>query len=143
MARKATVTVYESRIEAAFHTRYGTVRRNVERVAFVNLGWAQKFAPVRTGKMRNSLYRSITPHGKYELRYHISTHEVIAPYAIHTLRGTTGPIYPSNSKFLWVRPKPYSWYFSRTPRISVEGQVGKDWLGASVRATFHVEGLGG
>lgn len=134
------VTVYEEEISKSFKVAVGSVYQNMRRAAFGHVILAQKFAPKRTGRMQKSIGYVITPSGRYEFRYSLT---VQAPYAIHTLKGTTGPIYPSNSKLLWVRPKPYSWYFpNRVPRIQVEGQVGRDWLIASTRALFQVLGVG-
>jgi hypothetical protein len=133
--RRTAVTVYESEIDAAFRTARGSVYQNMRFVAFGNVTIAQKLAPRRTGRMQKSIGYTITPAGKYQFRY---TMTVGADYAIYTLEGTTGPIYPSNSKLLWVRPAPYSRYHSRTPRISVEGQTGHNWLRDSVIGTFKV-----
>jgi hypothetical protein len=132
---RTQVTVYENEIDAAFRSARGSVYQNMRFVAFGNVTIAQKIAPRRTGTMQRSIGYRIMPSGKYSFVYHMS---VGTDYAIYTLEGTTGPIYPSNSKVLWVRPKPYSYFTKRTAMISVEGQTGHNWLAESVRGTFKV-----
>lgn len=140
MAKTPRITVYESRIERAFLPG-GTVYGNVRRVGKDHERFAKNLAPKRTGQMAQNIRMAITPFGKYQFRYTVNTR---TDYAIYTLKGTTGPIFPSNSKLLWVRPKPYSWYSwnrtkgwgGRTPRISVDGQTGDDWLKKSLYLTF-------
>lgn len=131
------VTVYQSAIQEAFWPG-GTVYENMRRISFENIAHAQRRAPVRTGALQAGMYRVITPFGKYQTRYTIGT---TADYAIYTIEGTVGPIYPSTSKVLWVRPSPHSWYRRRTARISVEGQVGHNWLEQSVQDTFYDNAL--
>jgi len=132
------VTVRESEIEKAFSTAVGDVNKNMRRAMVGHVTLAQKFAPKRTGNLQKMIGwtgTGITPRGKYECQYTI---ESFAPYSIYTLEGTTGPIYPNKSVFLWVRPKPYSYYINYTPRMSVAGQTGHDWLQDSTRALFKV-----
>lgn len=137
MASTVRTTVYQTAIQEAFWPG-GSVYDNMRRISFFNLGEAQNKVPVRTGNLQRSLYRVITPFGKYQMRYTIATEVDYAPY---TIEGTTGPIYPTKSLFLWVRPAPYSYYRTRTPRMMVRGQVGSDWLMDSVRSTFYEQGL--
>lgn len=137
--RGTRVTVYEDEIDAAFRTARGSVYQNMRWAAFGHVTLAQKFAPKRTNRLQKSIGYTITPAGRYQFRYHLT---VGADYAIYTLAGTTGPIFPNKSVFLWVRPKPYSYYTRYTPRMSVSGQTGHDWLQNSTRALFQVLGLG-
>lgn len=133
------VTVYENEIDAAFRSSRGSVYQNMRWAAFGHVTLAQRIAPKRTGNMQRSIGYTITPAGKYEFRYHLT---VGASYAIYTLAGTTGPIFPNKSVFLWVRPKPHSYYTRYTPRMQVAGQTGHDWLQASTRALFAALGIG-
>lgn len=134
---RVRTTVYQSEIEEAFWPG-GSVYENMRRIAFYNVGVAQRHAPVRTGNLQRSIFYVLTPYGKTQTRYTIGTD---VPYASYTLEGTTGPIFPNKSVFLWVRPAPYSRYTQRFPRMSVRGQKGNDWLGESVRETFYEQGL--
>lgn len=132
------VTVRESEIEKAFSNSIGDVNKNMRRAMVGHVTLAQKFAPKRTGNLQRMIGwagTGITPIGRYECRYTINSY---APYSIYTLAGTTGPIFPNRGVFLWVRPKPHSYYIRYTPRMSVRGQIGHDWLEDSTRALFKV-----
>jgi hypothetical protein len=131
------VTVYDSRIQQAFAPG-GTVYGNVRRVAFRNLKWAQEYAPVRTGYMRDTLTMSLTPRGKLEWQYTIRSAADYLPFTIVD----TGPwIFPKNGPLLWVRPAPHSWYALRTPRLFVQGYQSINWLEDSKDQTLYEEGL--
>jgi hypothetical protein len=133
------VTVYEHEIDAAFRTARGSVYQNMRWAAFGHVTLAQKFAPKRTSRMQKSIGYTITPAGKYEFRYHLT---VGASYAEYTLRDTGPWIYPNGGVFMWVRPKPYSYYIRYTPRMRVRGYHSRNWLEDSTRALFQVLGLG-
>ena len=143
------VTIYDQRIQRAFLPG-GSLFQNVRRVGNTNLKYAREEAPKRTGKMAAALKMSVTPSGKLHARYTVNTN---IDYAIWTLRGTkdVAPIRATNKSginptgFLWVRPRPHSWYAwnrepgsgGRTPRAFVDGQDKNDWLKKSVILTFH------
>ena len=131
------VTVYESQIAAAFlpgRPIFGEVRR----VGTTALDAARHFSPKRTGTMAAGIRMNVLPSKKYHCFFTVT---VPADYAIYTLRGTTGPIWPTKSAFLWVRPRPFSGYTRYTPRMSVAGQTGKDWLGRALFVAMKAHGL--
>lgn len=136
--RTTRVTVKESEIDAAFRTSRGDVNKNMRWAMFGHVTLAQKFAPKRTGNLQRNIGwggTGITPRGMYECQYTINSY---APYSEYTLRPTGPVIFPNKSVFLWVRPKPYSYYLNYTPRMMVKGYYSEDWLEASTRALFKV-----
>lgn len=134
MATRTKVTVYQSQIELDWWT--GSIYRNVRNTGEFHLELAQEKAPVRSGRLRDSMDVVFTPHGKLQWRYTI---RVMVNYAEYTLRDTGPEIFPSKGPFLWV-PK---WKGSRlrTHRASVRGYHSTDWLNEATNETFIAENL--
>ena len=136
MATRTKVTVYQAQIEQTWWR--GSVRANVESVAEIHLEIAQERAPVRTGLLKQTMDARLTPGGRLTWRY---TVRVNVPYAEYTLRDTGPEIWPSRGVFMWVRPKPFSYYTRYTPRMVVAGYKSKNWLEETITPTFIAENL--
>lgn len=138
------VTVYESRIAAAFG-RTGMVYGQVGKLARQNYNIARHLAPFQTGRMKASIGWDVQRVNQYSTKYNIY---VNVDYAKFVLGGTTGPITPKKGKFLWVQPFPRSrlnWNrrtkSGRWPFKSVAGQDANNFLEDSMDDTLFFNGL--
>jgi hypothetical protein len=143
----ARVTVYEAQISKAFYPG-GQVWDRMREVKMINYYAAIAYCPVRTGDMMNSIRHAQLPDGKYSSFYSIA---VDAEHAYYVLQGTLdqAPIRPTNGKYMWMRPRPWSHLpfntqkgtGGRWPFKSVAGQKANDFLGRSLRFTMKATGL--
>jgi len=133
---RTKVTVYQHQIEQTWWR--GSVRANVQDTADIHLDVARDRAPVRTGLLWDTMDNVLTPAGNLQWRYSV---RVNVPYAEYTLRPTGPVIFPNKSVFLWVRPKPFSYYTRYTPRMFVAGYHSDNWLEATATPTFIQQNL--
>ena len=131
------VTIYDEAIASAFWP--GEMAwRGTRRVGDLHARYARQDAPHRTGRLGKSIYMVVTPYGRFRCRYTVATK---VEYASYTITGTQGPIFPKKSLFLFVRPRPFSYYSKTTLRMSVRGQRGHDWLESSRQRAWLDSGI--
>jgi len=134
---RTKVSVHQSVIEQDFWR--GQIYDNVKDTAELHLEIAQRHAPNRTGLLSRTMDKVMTPAGHLEWRYTI---RVNVPYAEYTLRPTGPLIWPRKGHmFMIVRPRPYSYYTSYTPRMQVQGYYSDNWLEETITPTFIAENL--
>ncbi|MCP2636766.1 HK97 gp10 family phage protein [Microbacterium sp. HD4P20] len=139
------VQVYDSRIAAAFQPG-GMVFGEMRSMSRQNRTIAKANAPVRTGRVRDSIESDVQPSGVFSTTYRVGVGEDYAPFV---LGGTSGPITAKRGPRLMMRPAPYSHLpvnpspgsGGRWPFKSVRGQAANDFLTESLRATFALRGL--
>ena len=117
------VRIYESQI-ARESLPGGDVRRWVSKIGKETFALASANCPVRTGELLRSIGWGVTPHPAGCQ----ATIRATADYALFVHEGTTGPIYPTLSRYLVVRPMPHSHYSDYTRRNSVRGQSANPFI---------------
>ena len=138
--------VNEANIRASF--QMGSVAANISLVANIHEKEARRLAPRRTGRLRNLHYRWVGPTSMAPSRhYWVGTKAGYAKFLWGTAGNGSGYIYPKASKFLKLRPIPYSYFGADNPgrvRTRVKGQRRHDradWLQDAAREAFRIYGI--
>jgi hypothetical protein len=129
-------------IRASFETG-GNIGRNIAKMGYIHEEEAKKWAPYRTGRLRNLHFVNFGPvEPQIAKTYHVGTHADYAIFLLGTRGGRSGVITPTTHGKLELRPIPYSWFKPDSPgrfRTSVSGQnrnAHAGWLKKSLFITL-------
>lgn len=134
MVTTTRVTIFPAAIQSHFEAPAGAVSRDAESVGRESVSVAKARAPVRTGRLRESISFGRRP-GK--LSYTINV-VASAPYAPYVLEGTTSPITPWSGRFLSVPA--FKGAAKRVGLQYVRGQRANPFLSEAVSAILRDHG---
>lgn len=115
---------------------HGDVWKYTNRLANQVEFLASRLAPKRTHRLANTMRVSVTPLGTRGVQGNV---RALAPYALYVHEGTTGPIYPRNSRLLTLGPYPPKGYFRATAHESVSGQRPQPFLANALRIIMRAQ----
>lgn len=129
MPTNVRVTVYDTQVERLFLPG-GDAWDWLMRVGHEHTQMAIIESPSRTGYLRTQHNLSLTPVGRYNVRYSVGNW---ADYAVYVHEGTTGPIVSTgwddgSPAFLAIRPMPHSRFPVTKYLRSVSGQEANPWI---------------